>query len=147
MILRVVFLHNAGWFWVELKWCVTGRVIGIYQGDLKVKFYLGFIQRLGLLRAALLLLACLVAVSMLWVDTSLAPEGWGLLRAAVLPALPPIVFMVLLLDILMCQILKSDEEISTERRLNLMFVTKCHLFVATILLLSWLPVFISATYF
>ncbi|MBN1379633.1 MAG: hypothetical protein JXA04_10400 [Gammaproteobacteria bacterium] len=76
----------------------------------------------------------------------MAPEGWGLLRAAVLPALAPIVFMVLILDLLMCQIAKADEEISLQRRLDLNFISKLYVVVAATLLLMWLPVFLQTKF-
>jgi hypothetical protein len=105
------------------------------------------VQKLGTLRVLLLLTAILSAVSMLWVDTSLPPEGWGLLRAAVLPALAPIIFMVLMLDMLMCHVLKIDSDAPAERRADLGLISRVHLLVGLILLLSWLPVFLRATYF
>ena len=104
------------------------------------------LRRLGVLRALLLILSVVVAISMIWADTSLPPEGWGLLRAAVLPALAPIIFMVLLLDLLMCQVIKADQELTNERRINLNLISKCHLLAAALLLFSWLPVFLRATY-
>lgn len=105
-----------------------------------------WVHRLGLLRLLLLSLAVLNAVSMLWVDTSLSTEGWGLLRAAVLPALAPIIIMVLMLDFVMCRISIADNGSSAERRSDLGLISKIHLLVMAILLLSWLPVLLRATY-
>ncbi len=121
-------------------------VIGVFHHDLKVNTMRRIVQKMGILRVILLVLAILLAISMIWVDTSLPPEGLGLLRAAVLPALAPIVFMVLLLDLLMCQVLKADQDTGRERRMDLNFISKCHLIAATLLLVSWLPIFLRATY-
>lgn len=103
------------------------------------------LQKLGVMRVMLLAAALLNAVSMVWVDTSLEPVGWDLLRSAVLPALAPLIFMVLMLDFLMCRVLKADAEVTIERRDRLVFVSRLNLLVAVILLLSWLPVFLRAT--
>jgi hypothetical protein len=105
-----------------------------------------WVRRMGLLRLLLLAIAILNAVSMLWVDTSLSTEGWGLLRAAVLPALAPIIIMVLILDFLMCRISIADNSGSAERRSDLSLISKIHLLVMAVLLLSWLPVLLRATY-
>jgi hypothetical protein len=106
-----------------------------------------FLRKLGALRVMLFLAALLSAISMSWVDLSLEPVGMGILRAVVLPALPPIVFMVLMLDLMMCQILKADSATSSVRRHNLSMISRVHLLMAIILLMSWLPIFLRATYF
>ena len=66
------------------------------------------IMAMGLLRILSLAIALLNAVLMLFADVSLPPQGWGLLFGTVLPAAAPMVLMVLMLDVLMCLVLKSD---------------------------------------
>ena len=105
-----------------------------------------FVQRLGVLRTALLLLTLMATVAMPWADSSLAPAGMGLLRGTVLPAIAPILFMVIVLDLLMCQIAKADEEISLQRRRDLHFISILHVIFAAALLLSWLPVILRAEF-
>lgn len=102
-------------------------------------------SRLGLMRSLLAMLALLIALSMPWADTGLPPEGWGLLRGVVLPAAAPIVFMVVMLDLMMSQVMKADADEARRRQLN--FVSWVHVGLGAALLLSWLPVFIRATYF
>lgn len=102
-------------------------------------------KRLGALRVMLAGLAVAVAAAMPLADVSASPEGWGLLRGVVLPAAAPIVFMVVALDLMMCQILKSDA--GPERRADLNLAGRVNLALAVLLLVSWLPVFLRATYF
>jgi hypothetical protein len=78
-------------------------------------------------------------------DVRLPPHGWGLLFGAVLPAAAPMVLMVLMLDVLMCQVLKSDADPARRSRLN--FALGLNLLSIGLLLLTWLPVFLRATYF
>lgn len=102
-------------------------------------------RRLGALRSMLALLTLLIILAMPFADVSQAPSGWGLIRSAVLPAAGPIVFMVLMLDLMMCQVFKADA--SEARRADLNFISTIYLILATLLLLAWLPVFLKATYF
>jgi hypothetical protein len=104
-----------------------------------------FLNRLGVLRSLLAALALVIALGMPWADVSLSPEGWGLIRGIVLPASAPIVFMVVMLDLMMSQVMKADADEARRRQLN--FVSRVHLVLGAALLLSWLPVFIRATYF
>jgi hypothetical protein len=106
-----------------------------------------WIQRIiamGALRLLLQALALLIAVLMLFADISLPPRGWGLLFGVVLPASAPIVLMVLMLDVLMCLVLKSDAAPSRRSQLN--FALGVHLLFIGLLLVTWLPVFLRATY-
>ena len=103
------------------------------------------VRRLGALRGLLVLLTLLIILAMPFADVSQAPSGWGVIRSAVLPAAGPIIFMVLMLDLLMCQVFKVDA--GEERRADLNFIIKIYLILAALLLLVWLPVFLNATYF
>ena len=103
------------------------------------------IAGMGALRLMLLALALLNLVLMPFADASLPPEGWGMLFGMVLPAAAPIVVMVLMLDALMCLVLKNDAEPARRSQLN--FALGVHLLFIGLLLLTWVPVFIRATYF
>jgi hypothetical protein len=103
------------------------------------------IAGIGLLRLMLLALALLNLVLMPFADTSLPSEGWGILFGVVLPAATPIVVMVLILDVLMCLVLRNDA--GPARRSQLNFAMGAHLLLIGLLLLTWVPVFIRATYF
>ncbi len=98
----------------------------------------------GALRLLLQALALLIVVLMPFADVSLPPQGWGLLFGVVLPAAAPIVVMVLMLDALMCVVLKDDAAPARRNQLN--FALGMHLLFIGLLLLTWLPVFLRATY-
>jgi hypothetical protein len=103
------------------------------------------IAGMGALRIMLQTLALSVTGLMFFADISLPPQGWGLLFGTVVPAAAPMVVMVLLLDALMCLVLKSDADAGTKRQLG--FNMMLHLMVTVLLLLVWVPVFLRATYF
>lgn len=100
---------------------------------------------MGTLRLLLQALALLIVLLMPFADVTLPPRGWGLLFGVVLPAAAPMVLMVLLLDALMCLVLKSDAGPEGRSRLN--FALGMNLLCGALLLLSWVPVFLRATYF
>ena len=100
---------------------------------------------MGVLRLMLLALALSIVVLMPFADITLSPQGWGMLFGVVLPAAAPIVFMVLMLDVLMCLVLKNDA--GPARRSQLNFALWTHLVFIGLLLLTWVPVFLRATYF
>jgi hypothetical protein len=103
------------------------------------------IAAMGMLRILLLVLAMLLVVLMPFADISLPPQGWGLLFGTVLPAAVPMLVMVLMLDVLMCLVLKNDATLARKRQLN--FAVGAHLLFIVLLLALWLPVFLRATYF
>ncbi|HEY3486963.1 MAG TPA: hypothetical protein VGL10_02750 [Gammaproteobacteria bacterium] len=103
------------------------------------------IMGMGALRILLQGLALLIVLLMPFADVSLPPRGWGLLFGTVLPGAAPMVIMVLLLDIMMCLILKNDAAAARKRELN--FAVGMHLLFVGLLLAVWLPVFLRATYF
>ena len=103
------------------------------------------LKKMGALRLMLTALALLLVVLMPWADVTMEPEGWGLFRGAVLPAAAPIVFMLVMLDLLMCQVLKVEADPGRRRDLNR--ISLVHLCSGLLLLGVWLPVFLRATYF
>lgn len=105
----------------------------------------GFLEKMGPLRLMLTGLALLTIVAMPWADVSLEPEGWGLLRGAVLPAAAPLVFMLVMLDLLMCQVLKVGAEPDKRRDLNR--ISLVYVLMGVLLVVTWLPIFLRATYF
>jgi hypothetical protein len=102
------------------------------------------VSEMGLLRILLAASALIMSLAMPWADVTMSPEGLGLLRGTVLPAAAPIVFMVLMLDLLMCQVLKIDAEQPRRRDLNI--ISAIYLVLGILLVLSWTPVFLQATY-
>ncbi len=103
------------------------------------------LRRFGILRLILLTTALVTILLMPFVDITAAPSGWGLISSAVLPALAPMVVMILMLDLIMCQVLKHDADPQRKRDLNVLSVLYAVLIVAVFF--SWVPIFLKATYF
>ena len=102
----------------------------------------GFAQRLGAMRVALTLMAAALVVLVPWPGPGEDNE-LGAFRALVVPALSPILFMVLMLDVLMSRVQMADA--GGEARNRYRFIIRFELVVALVLALSWLPYFISVT--
>lgn len=96
-----------------------------------------WLGRIGALRLMLGLIGLIAIVYAPSADTPTVTTGWGLVTTGVIPALGPIVFMVLLLDMIMTRVLMTDTagEVRRGYRLALAFDAG----VALALLLSWLP--------
>ncbi|MFT7090883.1 MAG: hypothetical protein ACJAYE_000411 [Candidatus Azotimanducaceae bacterium] len=99
----------------------------------------------GVLRLLLQSAALLLIMALPFSEPQWHPEGWDLVPGAVIPALSPIIFILLMLDVMMCAIWKSDSEDQTEIA-NLGFAIKTHVTVGTVLILFWLNSF-SGTLF
>ncbi|HEX5514080.1 MAG TPA: hypothetical protein VFY81_06770 [Gammaproteobacteria bacterium] len=92
---------------------------------------------LGALRLMLGALAVLMVVFAPSSSVEAQRSGWGLIATGVLPALGPMVFMVLLLDMLMSRVFMADADVTGKRRYR-----RAILFdgaMALLILLSWLP--------
>ena len=94
---------------------------------------------LGILRVALLALAALLALLATAPGVPLSLHGWDLIRSLVLPAAAPLVFFVLLFDILMSSVRLADALPEVRARWRRVLVVEV-LFVLW-LLASWLPFF------
>lgn len=92
---------------------------------------------LGPLRLVLGVLALVLAVFAPAPGIETQLQGWGLITTSVLPALGPIVFFVLLLDMLMSRVLQVDTDAAGKRRYRTAILFDGGM--ALILLLSWLP--------
>lgn len=100
---------------------------------------MNILKDLGVLRLVLIATAILLAIFSTAPGTAAARSGWEMLPSLVLPALTPIVFMVLLFDFMMCRIRMSDEAVRKK------FSTISYIEIATALfmLLMWLPFFLT----
>ncbi len=63
-------------------------------------------------------------------------QGWDLFFGGVIPATAPIVFIILMFDVMMCQIMKSDGDAAVIARFNL--IVKTHVSLGIVLLGLWL---------
>lgn len=68
-------------------------------------------------------------------------EGWEVVRTLLMPVLAPLFFMLLMLDALMTTMLRSQS--TGEERARYGRVRNTVLIIGVLLLLSWLPYFIS----
>ncbi len=69
-----------------------------------------------------------------------AAEHWNLLFGGILPAVAPLVVIVIMQDILLSHIWKSDADESSIIRLNM--IIKAHLLIGGLLLAAWLAIFL-----
>jgi hypothetical protein len=100
-----------------------------------------FLRDIGALRLMLGLLGVIVVIFAPSPDAESQRTGWGLITTGVLPAIGPMVFMVLLLDMIMSRVLMADTDAAGKRRYRraLMFDGA----LALVILLSWLPFILS----
>ena len=100
---------------------------------------MNLIKDLGVLRLILISAALLLALFSTEPGTAAARSGWEMLPTLVLPALTPLVFMVLLFDFMMCRIRMSEEAVRSKFA-NISYI---EIAVALFLLLMWLPFFLA----
>lgn len=103
------------------------------------------LRRLGTLRALLFGLAIMLILSTPFADTSGSPLGMGLLWTVVIPASGPLIFMVLMLDFMMCRVLRHEYTDTEQARL--LYLAKWNLVLAILLAIVWLPVFLAPLIF
>jgi hypothetical protein len=98
------------------------------------------LRAMGVLRNLLHLSAVLFTVLMPLALGSGYTDNWDLFFTGVVPATSPIILIVILLDMMMCQIWKSDA--SPEQVAQLNFAIGVHLIVGVLLTASFLAVFL-----
>ncbi|HEB57644.1 MAG TPA: hypothetical protein ENJ01_00290 [Gammaproteobacteria bacterium] len=108
----------------------------------KTNWLAGFLIRLGPMRVALLCMALTVAVLIPLPGTVLGESGFDVFRGIIIPTLAPIMFMVLMLDVLMSAVQKADTQDEVVRARYRMII-RTHLITATIMVLASLPFFIN----
>ena len=107
------------------------------QNELSRRTLKQLLVDLGALRLMLGGLAVLMVVFAPSVSIETQRSGWGLVVTGVLPALGPMVFMVLLLDMLMSRVLMIDTDTAGHRRYRRAMLYDGGLVL--IMLLAWLP--------
>ncbi len=98
-----------------------------------------FKQQFGILRRLLLASSLLCLLLIPWMDTSLPTVGWGIFFGAALPAIIPLLVMLLCLDAIMARVMASNMEPASKQALHKISIL--NIIVAIVLLLAWLPVF------
>ena len=99
----------------------------------------------GVLRILLQSTAIVVMAAVPFSEPKWHPSGWDIVPGAVIPALAPILFILLMLDVMMCAIYKSDTEDQNEAA-RLAFSIKTHLTVGAALMLLWFNSFSGALF-
>lgn len=97
----------------------------------------GLIQRLGVLRIALLLLAALVMLAAPFADGSVHRHDWRIFPTVVAPSVMMMLVFAIPLDITMARIFMSDA--NAVERLRLRFVIRIETVVYVLMLASWTP--------
>jgi hypothetical protein len=101
---------------------------------------LGKLKSIGLLRNLLHGVAVMFIILMPFATSPGYTSDWSLFFAGVLPATAPIVIIVMMLDVMMCQVWKDGE--TPEKTEHLNFIIKTHLVVALGLLIAFLSIFL-----
>lgn len=89
--------------------------------------------------------AVVMTVAVTFSEPKWHPIGWDLIPGAVIPAVAPIIFILLMLDVMMCAIWKADTEDQSEAA-RLSFSIKTHLVVGAALILLWANSFSGALF-
>ena len=97
-----------------------------------------YARQLGPLRVILVITTLLLAVLTPFAQVNAEPVGWGLLFGVLIPALGPIVFMVICLDLLVCQMWKG--EVEPEHNQRLVLAQRVNLVLLLVMFAAWWPV-------
>jgi hypothetical protein len=95
------------------------------------------IRELGPLRGTLLFCVLIALVLIPAPGTRAVYEGWPLVTTVLVPVLAPILFMLLMLDVLMSRVFMTDAEGDARRRLKTAMIV--NLLAAALLVIRWLP--------
>lgn len=95
------------------------------------------IRALGGLRLALLVCVVVALVLIPAPGTRAVYAGWSLVTTLLIPVLAPLLFMLLMLDVLMSRVFMTDAEGAARARLK--FVMWVNLLAAALLVIRWLP--------
>lgn len=102
---------------------------------------LKFLKKLEPLRIMLVILALILIIFAQKSETQAVYEGLAIIPTLIFPALVPMLFMGLLLDALMSRVRQVD--LTGEERKRYRFIMFLNLGLALLLLLTWLPFFLS----
>jgi hypothetical protein len=102
---------------------------------------LNTLTHLGALRIMLALAALALLFSVPDTGTRPVYHGWEMITTLIEPTLVPLVFMILLLDVMMCMVFMVDKR--GAERLRLKHIIFIQLLLAATLILVWYPYFRS----
>ena len=101
----------------------------------------GFIHQIGVLRVALGVVVLASVILRAEPGAQAVYEGWEMVPNLLLPALVPIIFMGVMLDMLMSRVMMSDKQGLARARYRT--ILKVDLGMALAILGSWLPFFVT----
>lgn len=93
-------------------------------------------REMGALRNMLQGLGMAFVMMLPFTEPSRILEGWQLVTGGIIPALAPIVFVVMMFDVMMANILKDDG--GPEQAIILRRVIRTHLTIGLVLIFLWL---------
>ena len=99
------------------------------------------IKRIGVLRFLLVILAATVILASQFTGDEAAYSGWAMIPTLIVPAVAPIVFFVLLLDMMMAAVFMVDKQGDERKRFK--FIVNLDLLLVVGMLVAWVPYFIS----
>ncbi len=94
-------------------------------------------RELGPLRWTLLFCVLVALVLIPAPGTRAVYEGWPLVTTVLIPVIAPLLFMLLMLDVLMSRVFMTDAEGDARRRLKTAMIV--NLLAAALLVIRWLP--------
>ncbi len=103
-------------------------------------------KKIGTLRHMLHALAAAYILILPFSRPARILEGWDVFFGGIIPASAPLVFIVMMFDVMMCSIMKSDAE-DPERIETLQFTIRTHLLLAFTVLILWIISFRSILVF
>lgn len=95
---------------------------------------------MGLLRNLLHILAFVFIIILPFAGPTWNPQGWDVVLGAVVPALAPMIFIIIMLDVLMCKVFQTDAQESS-MKLHYGLIARTNSVIALVLLLFWLEAF------
>lgn len=108
---------------------------------MKFRSYQQFVEQMKPLRLLLALFAIIIAIFAAKAGTSASYEGLDAITTLVIPALTPLIFLVLLLDALMNRVWLIDATEESEQKYR--NIIQVDLILAGIIFIRWIPYFIS----
>ena len=99
------------------------------------------IKRIGVLRFLLVTLVAIFILASRFTGEQAAYSGWEMIPTLIVPAVAPIVFFVLLLDMMMAGVFMVDKQGDERKRFK--FIVNLDLLLTIGMLVSWVPYFIS----
>jgi hypothetical protein len=101
----------------------------------------GFLRRIGALRVMLAALTLAVVAFAPFARGEVSYSGWAMVPTLIVPAISPIVFFVLLLDMLMARVfLGSTDETGRQRYRTVLWMD---VVLVGLLVLAWIPFFMT----